>query len=244
MQVIDLSLPINRHMQGIPNRSEYEDNPTRCVVFSCLSENQLEKVRQRGMDVAPDVQISHHMMTRVEIVTHVGTHIDAPCHFIDDTPSIDEIPLADMVKPGRVIPLTHLKPRSAVTADDILATNVPFDSSVIPILHTGWTDRSWGTDEFWGEMIYLHTSAAELMVERGVSAVAMDFFPESPFWLGIDLGVKPGRNHTTLLGNGITIVQMLTNIGAIPPGDFTLAAAPLKLEGVDGSPARVMAIVN
>ena len=105
MQVIDLSLAINRDMKGIPNRTEYDDNPTRCVVFNCLSENQLEKIRQRGMDVSPDVQISHHMMTRLEMVTHVGTHIDAPCHFIDETASIDEVPLADMVKPGRVIPL-------------------------------------------------------------------------------------------------------------------------------------------
>jgi len=244
MQVIDLSLAINRQMQGIPDRQEYHDNPTRCVVFSCLSENQLEKNRARGLEISSDVQIAHHMMTRVEIVTHVGTHIDAPCHFLDDTASIDEIPLSDMVKPGCVIPLTHIQPCSPVTADDILATGVPFDDSVIPVLQTGWTDRAWGRDDFWGKMIYLHASAAALMVERGVSAVALDFFPESPYWLGIDVGVKPGRNHKTLLGNGVTIIQMLTNVSAIPARAFTLAAVPLKLEGIDGSPARVMAIID
>lgn len=218
MQVIDLSLAINSQMQGIPNRHEYDDNPTRCVVFSCLSEKQLETIRARGLETAADVQIAHHMMTRVEIVTHVGTHIDAPCHFLEGTASIDEIPLSDTVKPGRVIPLAHIQPRSPVTADEILATGVEFDNSVIPLLHTGWTDRAWGTDDFWNNMIYLHASAAELMVERGVRAVALDFFPESPFWLGIDVGAKPGRNHKTLLGNGVTLIQMLTNIGAIPTG--------------------------
>lgn len=244
MRIIDLSLPINRHMTGIPNRHEYLDNPTRCVVFSSLSEHQRDQLQHQGLEIAGDCQIAHHMMTRVEMVTHIGTHIDAPCHFLDDSWSIDQVPLDYTVKPGRVIPLTHLPPRSPVTAQAILDTAVEFDSSVIPVLHTGWTDRAWGTDAFWNEMIYLHTSAAALMVERGVSAVAMDFFPESPYWLGIDAGATPGRNHKTLLGNQTIIIQMLTNIGAIDSRDFLLAGVPLRLEGIDGSPARVFALID
>lgn len=244
MRIIDLSLPINRHMAGIPGRHEYEDNPTRCVVFSSLSEAQRDRLRQNDLEIADNCQIAHHMMSRVEIVTHVGTHIDAPCHFLDDPMSIDKVPLDFTVRPGRVIPLTHLSPRSPVTADAILQTGVDFDSNVIPVLHTGWTDRAWGTEQFWGEMIYLDTSAAALMVERGVSAVAMDFFPEAPYWLGIDPGAAPGRNHRTLLGNHTIIIQMLTNIGAIPDGDFILAGVPLRLEGLDGSPARVFAMIG
>lgn len=244
MHIIDLSLPINQQMSGIPNRPEYDKNPTRCVVFSCLSDAQLEQVREKGLEVAADVQIAHHMMSRLEIVTHAGTHIDAPCHFLDNTRTIDEVPLEDTVKRGKVIPLTHIAPRSPVTADAILATGVEIDETVIPVLHTGWTDRAWGRPEFWEEMIYLDTSAAELLVDRGVSAVGLDFFPEAPFWLGIDSGAKPGRNHLTLLGNGTIIIQMLTNIDAIAGRDFTLVGSPLKLEGLDGSPARVFAILH
>jgi len=244
VRIIDLSLPINRHMAGIPGRHEYLDNPTRCIVFSSLSEHQLQQLRNNDLEVAENCQIAHHMMSRVEIVTHIGTHIDAPCHFLDDPMSIDKVPLDYTVMPGRVIPLTHLRPRSPVTADTILETGVGFDSGVIPVLHTGWTDRAWGTEQFWQEMIYLDTSAAELMVERGVRAVAMDFFPEAPYWLGIDVDAPPGRNHRTLLGKGTIIIQMLTNIGSIPQGDFTLAGVPLRLEGLDGSPARVFAMVG
>jgi len=244
MRIVDLSLPINRHMAGIPNRREYLDNPTRCVVFSSLSERQLADIKARGLEVADDCQIAHHMMTRLEMVTHVGTHIDAPCHFLDDPMSIDQVPLDMTVKKGRVVPLTHIEPRSPVTAEDLLATGVDIDETVIPVLHTGWTARAWGTDAFWNEVIYLDTTAAAFLVDRNVSAVAMDFFPEAPYWLGVDPGAEPGRNHRTLLGNKTIIIQMLTNIGAIDADDFVLAGVPLRLEGIDGSPARVFAIVD
>ena len=74
--------------------------------------------------------------------------------------------------------------------------------------------------------------------------MALDFFPEAPFWLGIEPDAAPGRNHRTLLGDQTIITQMLTNVGAIDSEEFTLAGVPLRLEGLDGSPARVFAISN
>ena len=49
MRIIDLSLPINRHMMGIPGRSEYVKNPTRCVVISSLSDAQLASLKERNI---------------------------------------------------------------------------------------------------------------------------------------------------------------------------------------------------
>ena len=82
-------------------------------------------------------------------------------------------------------------------------------------------------------------------VQRGVGAVALDFFPEVAFWRlsGIPEG-GPGPNHRMLLGNKIIIIQMLTNIGALDGADFTLVSVPLRLEGLDGSPARVFAMID
>lgn len=83
------------------------------------------------------------------------------------------------------------------------------------------------------------------MVERGVSAVAFDFFPEAPFWrLPRDPAHPPSPNHLKLLGNNITLIQLVTNVAAIDADDFLLVAAPLRLEGLDGAPARVFAIID
>lgn len=244
MRVIDLSLPINRRMTGIPQLRDYV-NPARCVVLSGFSEGHLKKLASRGLDVAPDAGIGHSSMCRVEIVTHVGTHVDAPAHFIEDAWPIDQVPLERIVKKGRIVPLTHVAAGAGISAETILASGVEFDETVIPVLHTGWTDRAWGTDAFWNEMIYLEPSVGELLVSRGVSAVAIDCFPEVPFWrFPPDPNRPRGPNHLKLLGNKTIIIQMLRNIAAIGRSDFTLVAAPLALEGADGSPARVFAILD
>lgn len=244
MRVVDLTLPIESHMAGIPSPL-YKANPTRCVVLGALSENHLAKIKAQGLETVPNPDVGHHMNSRLEIVGHVGTHVDAPIHSLEDTWTIDEIPLERVVKKGRVIPLTNTEPGGMVTAEAVLASGADFDNTVIPILHTGWTERTWGTDEFLDKMIFMHYSVSELMVERGVSAVALDFFPEVPFWCAkYPPGQKPGMNHRTLLGNKIIIIQMLTNISAVDSDDFLLVAVPLRLKGLDGSPARVVAVIQ
>jgi kynurenine formamidase len=81
MRIVDLSLPINRHMKAIPGISGYDENPTRCGVLSALSEKQLGEIRDGGLETVAEPEITVHMMSRLEIVTHIGTHIDAPIHF-------------------------------------------------------------------------------------------------------------------------------------------------------------------
>ena len=147
------------------------------VVLSAVSEERLESIRAQGLETADEPEVDLSMLSRLEILGHIGTHIDAPIHFLDDGWSIDQVPLDRIVKKGRVIPLTDTEPRAMVIADMVLATGVDFNDSVIPILHTGWTGRAAGTQEFWDDMICLDVSVSELMIKRGVSAVALDYFP-------------------------------------------------------------------
>ena len=243
MAVIDLTLPVNRHMQGIPNLREYEENPTRCVVLSCMGEVQKAYLESRDIELDENLEFTPHMLSRLEILTHIGTHIDAPCHFLESGGwTVEQIPLEHTIGKGAVVPLTHLKGRERITADEIIRTGVELDAGVIPVLYTGWTERAWGADEFWGESIFLDTTAAEYIVEKGCKAVALDCFPEAPFWLGIEADQPPGRNHKTLLGNKTIIIQLLTNIGKLNGREFTLYGIPLPLDGMDGSPARVFAV--
>ena len=149
MKIVDLSLPINSSMSGLPGIPAYKENPTRCFPLSVISEEQKINLKKQGIKFEITPELSNHMLSKLEITTHIGTHIDAPLHMLEDTWSIDQIPLEKIVKKGKVIPMTDMEAGGMVTADAILKSGVEFDETVIPILHTGWTERAWGTDEFW-----------------------------------------------------------------------------------------------
>src|SRR5262249_34029495 len=86
-------------------------------------------------------------------------------------------------------------------------------------------------------------SVGEWIQCQDVSAVAMDCFPEKPFWLMMLTSSERGANHKRWLKAGIPMIQMLTALDRVGP-KFMLIALPLNLRGMDGAPARVMGIEN
>jgi kynurenine formamidase len=95
-------------------------------------------------------------------------------------------------------------------------------------------------------MPYLEPGVGALMASRGVPALAMDVFPEKALWRGVKL--EPGEiwlgNHQALLAKGIPLIQFVTGLAQIGSSRFVLVALPLKMKGADGSPARVIALVE
>ena len=94
---------------------------------------------------------------------------------------------------------------------------------------------------FWSNTIHLEPSVSEWTERCGVAAVAMDCFPEKPFWKMTLTPQERGANHRRWLKAGIPMIQMLTHLDRIG-ARFTIVALPLRLKGMDGSPARVVGI--
>jgi kynurenine formamidase len=197
---------------------------------------------QEGVDVIADAPARGSMNTVLTLNTHVGTHIDAPRHFLADGHPIDRWPLDRLVmREAVVLDVSHKPAGAGVTADDLERTGVKPAPGQAAVIKTLWTDRAWGTPEFWQNTIHLEPSVGEWTAARGVAAVAMDCFPEKPFWRMKLAPTERGANHRRWLGAGIPMIQLLTNLGAIA-ARFSLIALPLKLAGMDGAPARVVGV--
>ena len=246
-RVVDLTLPIESNMAGIPGIKIYSDNPSKVDIISAMTDSQKEMLRAEGMTLNSNMEINGRSMISVlSIMTHNGTHIDSPRHMLEKGIPVDQIPLAQVAKEGVLINLPDKGPNSSVSVKDILDSGVELGPDRIPIIHTGWTDKMWGKPEFWTQMPYLESGVGALMASKGVPALAMDVFPEKPLWRGVKL--DPGEvwiaNHLALLGKGIPLIQFVTNLSQIGASRFVLVALPLKMKGVDGSPARVVALVE
>src|SRR5215813_4892301 len=162
-RVVDLTLPIESNMAGIPGLKSYADNPSRVTVIAAITEAQKELLRAEGMTLSNNLAVNgRSMISVVSILVHNGTHIDAPRHMIDKGYPVDQIPLGQVAKEAVLINLPHKGGNSSVSVKDILDTGVDFGPDVIPVINTGWTEKTWGKPEFWEQMPYLEPGVGEL----------------------------------------------------------------------------------
>jgi kynurenine formamidase len=241
-RIVDLTLPVTSGMAGIPKIAFYEQYPTRVQAVTVVNEEQRATLVAEGVDVLSDAPAINSMNTVFTLNTHIGTHIDAPRHFYADGAAIDATPLDRIaMREAVVLDVSHKQAGEGVTSEDLECTGVKPAAGQIAVIKTLWTDRAFGKPEFWDNTIYLDPSVGEWIEARGVAAVAMDCFPEKPFWRMTLTPAERGANHKRWLKAGIPMIQMLTGLGGIGPR-FTMVALPLRLQGMDGSPARVIGI--
>jgi len=167
---------------------------------------------------------------KLVFASHLGTHIDAPLHYIPDEKAIDEVPLDSLVGEPILIDLTHKKPSETITKKDLEAA----EAEAIVLIHTGWVDEHWEKPDFYEYAPYLTKEAAEHLVSKRIRALGLDTLTDKD-WVNWPI-------HKTLLGNNILIVEYLKNLAETKGKKVTFVALPLKIRGGDGSPARVIAI--
>ena len=91
--------------------------------------------------------------------------------------------------------------------------------------------RSWQSDDFDEDFIYIAQDGARHITAAGVQTVGVDYLSVGGF-------KKAGvETHVELLGAEVWIIEGL-NLSAVEPGNYELACLPMKLIGSDGAPAR------
>jgi kynurenine formamidase len=183
---------------------------------------------------------------------HLGTHIDAPNHFAKDQISVDQIKPESLFAPGVVIDVVgpvSLDPDFRLSPDHIKAWEAQhgrIPDGVIVLMHTGW-DRHWGdtlryqNKDARGEMHFpaFSAEAAKFLVEeRKVRGIGLDT-------MSMDYGLsKDFPVHKIVNGAGRYGLENVANLDKLPPRDFYLFVAPMKIETGSGGPTRIFAIVK
>ena len=184
--------------------------------------------------------------TRITLLTHSGTHVDCPYHYFPDGETIDQIPLERWAGPAVRVDLRDVAgPHVSLMADPVAARIPPGTvlEGVILVFHTGWLERTGGDARYFLENPHLTPELAHWLIRQGVKAIAVDTQVEhAPAAKPPDPTDSPV--HRILLGAGILIIEHLINLDQLPASGFDLLAFPIKLQGADGAPARVVAILG
>jgi arylformamidase len=159
---------------------------------------------------------------------HSGTHVDAPIHFIPGGFGIDAYPLDSLVGPCDVV---EIHPQAHIGVADLEAAGLPVDAERV-IFKTP-NSELWADSRFHRDFIALDPEAARWLIDRGLRLVGIDYLSIDPY----DSDEKTAHLH--LLGAGVVVVEGL-DLRGVPPGRYTVACLPIKLEGADGAPARVV----
>ena len=177
------------------------------------------------------------------LATHVGTHVDAPFHFVDGATTVENMPLEKYAGPAILLDLRSVsKGQEPLTIAEITEAGANPESvkDQIIVLFTGWAEAESGGPRFYGHGPYLGTDTAGYLADCGANAVAVDFpidkHPDTPLSTIKDFPV-----HRLLLGQNIPLIENLINLDKLVGKQFELWALPLKLKGGDGAATRAVA---
>ncbi|MFZ0092187.1 MAG: cyclase family protein [Solirubrobacteraceae bacterium] len=242
VQIVDLTQPLTETTPVIQLPPPFANTPG-------LSREEISKYDDRGPLCA---------WYTLTIGEHVGTHVDAPIHWVTGRDGLDigSITPDTLVGPACVIEKTAETEAAGgdylLTVADLKAWEA--ENGRIPdgawvLLRTGWATRA-------------HDQAAFLNVgDAGPLTPGPDV--DAARWLaherpiagfgtetvGIDAGSAGGMDppfplHNFLLGAGRLGLTQLANLDQLPITGALLVVAPLRLVGGTGSPSRVLAFVS
>lgn len=156
---------------------------------------------------------------------HVGTHVDAPRHFVRDGITIEQVDVARFVGPCRVVEVVERRDIQPADLEGVPSgVRVLFKTVGSPLLRDGQDDPH--------AFAYLTPEAATRLVELDCRLVGIDAF-------SIDEYGTLEPSHHIILPAGIPILECI-DLSDVPPGDYELTVLPLKLGGAEAAPARAI----
>jgi arylformamidase len=171
-------------------------------------------------------------VSRLDLGSHSGTHVDAPKHFFDDGAGVDTLPLDVLMGRARLIAFGD-EVKSVGEAELMRHDLDGVTRLLIRTRNSTWLAS--GSSEFHSDYTYVAPDGAAYLAGIGVQLVGVDYLSVEQFHSGHH------RTHRTLLGAGVVIVEGLS-LSEPPPGDYELRCLPLKLAGLDGAPARAVLV--
>ena len=169
-----------------------------------------------------------YVMSDVELMNHVGTHIETPFHCLKQGADLAQIPITQLVGETVILDLRTAEAEGGVTLAQVQAA----------------AERAGGIrsgDIVFGQMgktRYFSTSALQWLVDQGMKLMGVDSG-------GVELShdkTHANVNHLVLFRAGIPLIENLTNLDQLSLLRVYVYALPIPVQGLDAFPLRVIAL--
>ena len=208
-EIIDISIPITEGMPQWPTQKK-------------VSVRRISSMEEGAAHTESELS---------NLNMHVGTHIDAPLHFVKGGAPTESIPLSKMNGPVEVI---EIRGTDRIRAEDLQSAVHHPDGTRI-LLKTDNSERWSGKgyqQPFDEQYVAIDATAAAWLADRKTDLVGIDYLSIQKYHDAID-------THQILLNANIVILEGL-DLHHVSPGQYKLLCLPLKIGGVEGAPARAV----
>jgi kynurenine formamidase len=197
---------------------------------------------------------------KVELITHNGTHLDAPYHFHstmnrgERAITIDEVPLDWCFRPGVKLDFRHFADGYVVTAADVAAELKRIGHELQPhdiVVVNTRAGSAYGQPDYVNAGCGMGYDATMHLLERGVRLTGTDAWSwDAPFVYTAERYKQSGdaaiiwEGHKAGRHIGYCHLEKLHNLEALPPTGFTVSCFPVKIRGASAGWTRAVAILD
>jgi len=168
-------------------------------------------------------------LDKIYLGNHTGTHIDFPAHVIKGGKTSNDYPIDSLIGHGLIIEV----PNDAVSITKKFVKNQPILQNDFVFFKTS-NSKIPKDAKFTEKYVYIEPDAVQELLDKKPKVVGIDYISVDKYEAE-DLPV-----HKSLLSNGVLIVEGL-ELNNAPTGRCEIYIMPLKINNMDGLPARVMA---
>ena len=203
----DLTVPVREDMPLWPGNDAFE------LIF--------KKSFQKGDAVN---------VSKISCNSHIGTHVDAPYHYIKDGAAVSDISAVRLMGEAVVFDLVNIQ--HSIRYEHV--KNLKLQNASICLFKTK-NSELWDKKQFDPNYVFLTYELCEWLISNKITVVGIDYLSVGPY--------TSSRHeiHRLLLDKGIIIVEGL-NLRHISAGMYFFICLPLLIDGAEAAPARALLI--
>lgn len=174
-----------------------------------------------------------YVLGEVRMSTHVGTHVEFPYHHRKAGLSAAEYPLERLIGEAIVLDFSHKKKDEEITVGEVCDAGVDIRIGDIVLIRTDM-HKLWKSPRGHDRPV-LAIKAAQYLVERGIHCIGTDA-------TGLEVRGRDDQPiHEILFAHNVAVVESMTNLDMLKKERFTIFILPLRVQGMDSCPVRIIA---
>ena len=168
-----------------------------------------------------------YSLSKIAMPMHIGTHVDAPYHFIEDGIKIQDIPLETFYGQCAVIEID-----AAVISQETLSKKKITGERILFKTNNS-TLQNKGEEVI--NNVYIDKSGSEYLSKLGIKLIGIDYFSVD------NINNKIKDAHKILLSKGVILLEGI-NLYGVDEGEYIISCFPLNVMNSEGSPCRAILI--